>query len=194
MPFRCSAFALAVPAAMVAVLATGCSSTQGGGDADVGVASQFLGRADAIAAARMQPVAGSPVEGKVSFSQFGSVTVVRARFFGLQGSREYGLHVHEKGDCSGDDGAAAGGHFDPGGAPHGRPGRGAHHAGDLLNLRTDGEGNALYVFETSALSVAGGRTSVLNRSVILTRGPDDYRTQPDGNSGPPLACGIVHPN
>lgn len=194
MPFRCSAFALAVPAAMVAVLATGCSSTQGGGDADVGVASQFLGRADAIAAARMQPVAGSPVEGKVSFSQFGSVTVVRARFFGLQGSREYGLHVHEKGDCSGDDGAAAGGHFDPGGAPHGRPGRGAHHAGDLLNLRTDGEGNALYVFETSALSVTGGRTSVLNRSVILTRGPDDYRTQPDGNSGPPLACGIVHPN
>jgi Cu-Zn family superoxide dismutase len=194
MPFRCSAFALAVPAAMVAVLATGCSSTQGGGDADVGVASQFLGRADAIAAARMQPVAGSPVEGKVSFSQFGSVTVVRARFFGLQGSREYGLHVHEKGDCSGDDGAAAGGHFDPGGAPHGRPGRGAHHAGDLLNLRTDGEGNAFYVFETSALSVTGGRTSVLNRSVILTRGPDDYRTQPDGNSGPPLACGIVHPN
>jgi Cu-Zn family superoxide dismutase len=194
MPFRCSAFALAVPAAMVAVLATGCSSTQGGGDADVGVASQFLGRADAIAAARMQPVAGSPVEGKVSFSQFGSVTVVRARFFGLQGSREYGLHVHEKGDCSGDDGAAAGGHFDPGGAPHGRPGRGAHHAGDLLNLRTDGEGNAFYVFETSALSVTGGRTSVLNRSVILTRGPDDYRTQPDGDSGPPLACGIVHPN
>jgi Cu-Zn family superoxide dismutase len=194
MPFRCSAFALAVPAAMVAVLATGCSSTQGGGDADVGVASQFLGRADAIAAARMQPVAGSPVEGKVSFSQFGSVTVVRARFFGLQGSREYGLHVHEKGDCSGDDGAAAGGHFDPGGAPHGRPGRGAHHAGDLLNLRTDGEGNAFYVFETSALSITGGRTSVLNRSVILTRGPDDYRTQPDGNSGPPLACGIVHPN
>jgi Cu-Zn family superoxide dismutase len=194
MPFRCSAFALAVPAAMVAVLATGCSSTQGGGDADVGVASQFLGRADAIAAARMQPVAGSPVEGKVSFSQFGSVTVVRARFFGLQGSREYGLHVHEKGDCSGDDGAAAGGHFDPGGAPHGRPGRGAHHAGDLLNLRTDGEGNAFYVFETSALSITGGRTSVLNRSVILTRGPDDYRTQPYGNSGPPLACGIVHPN
>jgi Cu-Zn family superoxide dismutase len=194
MPFRCSAFALAVPAAMVAVLATGCSSTQGGGDADVGVASQFLGRADATAAARMQPVAGSPVEGKVSFSQFGSVTVVRARFFGLQGSREYGLHVHEKGDCSGDDGAAAGGHFDPGGPPHGRPGRGAHHAGDLLNLRTDGEGNAFYVFETSALSITGGRTSVLNRSVILTRGPDDYRTQPDGNSGPPLACGIVHPN
>jgi Cu-Zn family superoxide dismutase len=194
MPFRCSAFALAVPAAMVAVLATGCSSTQGGGDADVGVESQVLGRADAIAAARMQPVAGSPVEGKVSFSQFGSVTVVRARFFGLQGSREYGLHVHEKGDCSGDDGAAAGGHFDPGGAPHGRPGRGAHHAGDLLNLRTDGEGNAFYVFETSALSITGGRTSVLNRSVILTRGPDDYRTQPDGNSGPPLACGIVHPN
>jgi len=142
----------------------------------------------------MQPVARSPVEGKVSFSQFGSVIVVRARFFGLEGSREYGLHVHQEGDCSGDDGAAAGGHFDPGGAPHGRPGRGAHHAGDLLNLRTDGEGNAFYVFETSALSVTAGPTSVLNRSVILTRGPDDYRTQPDGNSGAPLACGIIHRN
>lgn len=194
MSFHCRAFALAVSAAMIAVLTTGCSSTQGGRDANVGVATQFLGRPDAVATARLQPVAGSPVEGKVSFSQFGSVIVVRARFFGLEGNREYGLHVHEKGDCSGDDGAAAGGHFDPGGAPHGRPGRGAHHAGDLLNLRTDGEGNAFYVFETSALSVTVGPTRVLNRSVILTRGPDDYRTQPDGNSGPPLACGIIHPN
>ena len=194
MPFHRRTSAPAVSAALIALLATGCSSTKGSGDTSVSVASQFLGRADAIATARMQPVAGSLVEGKVSFSQFGAVTVVRAGFFGLEGSREYGLHVHQEGDCSGDDGAAAGGHFDPGGAPHGRPGRGAHHAGDLPNLSTDGEGNAFYVFETSALSITVGPTSVLNRSVILTRGPDDYRTQPDGNSGPPLACGIVHKN
>ncbi len=183
---------IAFVAIMAAALINGCSSTRGdGGGFDI--ASRVLGTADATAVARVGGVPGSPVEGKVTFAQFGAAVVVRADFIGLAPHREYGLHVHEKGDCRGGDGSA-GGHFNPGGAAHGRPGRGAHHAGDLPNLRTDGEGNVIYVYETGALSLTEGARNVIGRGVIVSGGPDDYLTQPDGASGPPLACGIIRRN
>jgi Cu-Zn family superoxide dismutase len=186
-PGRLAAVVLAA-----ALAAAGCSSTPLPGDSShVGVLSQTFGKPDAVAVAQMQPVAGSRVDGRVTFAQFGAVVVVRARFFGLEPNSEHGLHVRERGDCRGTDGAAAGGHFDPGGAVHGRPGRGAHHAGDLPNVNARGEGEVFYVYETAALTVDPGAASVVGRSVILTRDRDDYRTQPDGASGPPLACGIV---
>jgi Cu-Zn family superoxide dismutase len=185
---------LACATGVAALFATGCSSTpdQGGNDRDV--LTGILATPDAVAVARMEPVGGSRVEGRVNFFQYGKVVVVRVNFIGLEANREYGLHVHEKGDCRGADGAAAGGHFDPGGAPHGRPGRGPHHAGDLPNVQTLGEGAVFYAYETSLLSISAGPAGVVGRSVILTRDADDHRTQPDGRSGPPLACGLVRLN
>lgn len=177
--------------ALVVVLAAGCASAPRDDAEDIDLTTRMLGRPDASATAPLRPVPGSGVEGKVSFLQFGQVVVVRANFIGLAPNREYGLHLHEKGDCRAADGSSAGGHFNPGGAAHGRPGRGAHHAGDLPNLRTDGEGNVSYVYDTRALSIGSGATNLLGRSIIVSRDPDDYRTQPDGRSGPPLACGFV---
>jgi len=191
MPVRCSVLALAFATATVAVLASGCASTQGGNDGNVSVVNQVAGRPDATAVAQIEGTPGNFLGGKVSFAQFGSVVVVRASFQGLPSNTTFGLHVHERANCSSTDGSAAGGHFNPGGAPHGRPGSGAHHAGDLPNVQSLGEGAVFYAFETRALSVSDGPTSVIGRSVILSRLPDDYQTQPDGKSGPPLACGII---
>ena len=184
-----AAFTLAV--AVFVVLANGCSSTRGGGDQSVSVLTEITGRPDAVAVAQLAGTPGNFVGGRVSFAQFGSAVVVRAGFEGLPSNSTFGLHVHEKGNCSSADGSAAGGHFNPGGAPHGRPGSGAQHAGDLPNVQSLGEGAVFYVFETRALSVLDGPSGVVGRSVILSRQPDDYQTQPDGKSGPPLACGII---
>lgn len=180
-------------AAAAAALAVGCSTTPPQ-DADrVGLITETFGAPDATATALVAGVPGTNAEGKVRFAQYGAVVVVRGSFFGLPPNGEFGFHVHEKADCRSDDGSAAGAHLNPGAAPHGRPGRGEHHAGDLPNLRADGEGYAVYVFDTKDLTVNAGPASVIGRSLVVSRHRDDYRTQPDGNSGPPLACGIIRP-
>lgn len=179
---------------LVAALAAGCTSAPREVPEELDITTRMLGKPDASAVALLRPVPGSGVEGRVSFLQFGPSVVVRANFVGLQPNREYGLHVHDKGDCRAPDGSSAGGHFNPGGGAHGRPGSGTHHAGDLPNLRTDGEGNVTYLFETRALSIGSGAANLIGRSVIVSRDRDDYRTQPDGNAGPPLACGFIRPD
>jgi Cu-Zn family superoxide dismutase len=110
---------------------------------------------------------------------------------GLRPNGEHGFHVHEKGDCSSGDGMSAGGHFNPKGAPHGAPGGGAHHAGDMPMLKADAAGAAKLAWEADELTVTEGPASVVGRGVIVHRDPDDFKTQPTGNSGPRLACGVV---
>lgn len=176
-----------------ALLLAGCSATPLDQTDDIDLATRMLGQPDAAAVALLQPVGGSLIEGKVTFMQFGQTVIVRANFIGLDPNRMYGLHVHERGDCRAAASGSTGGHFNPAGAAHGRPGTGAHHAGDLPNLQTDGEGGLVYLYRTRALSVGSGATGVVGRSVVLSRDPDDYRTQPDGNAGPPLACGFIRP-
>ena len=109
----------------------------------------------------------------------------------LRGGGEFGFHVHEKGDCSSADFMSAGGHFNPGGKPHAHYGKPERHAGDLQNLRADSEGNATYVFETNLLTVAPGPNSVVGRAIVIHANPDDYTSQPAGNSGPRIACGVI---
>ena len=143
------------------------------------------------ATAALSPTAGNNVAGTVEFAERGGRTVVTATVTGLRPNSEHGIHVHERGDCSSPDGESAGGHFNPSNAPHGHFGRLDRHAGDLPNLRADAQGSATLRWESSELSVRAGPGSVINRSVIVHRDPDDYSSQPAGNSGPRLACGVV---
>jgi Cu-Zn family superoxide dismutase len=174
-----------------AALAGGCSSVEQWNDNRVTVLEQTLGKPVAVAGAEMAVPPGSSHGGRVSFSQYGMFVLVRADLRGLEPNRDYGLHLHEHGDCLGATAAGVGGHFNPDGRPHGRPGQDPSHAGDLPNVRSDGEGNVMYLFQTAAFTVTPGPRSVIGRSVVLNRNPDDYRTQPDGNSGPPIACGFI---
>jgi Cu-Zn family superoxide dismutase len=143
------------------------------------------------AVARLEVPKDSTVWGSVSFVETGAGVLVRADVRGLPAGREFGFHVHEKGDCSAPDFMSAGGHFNPGAKPHAHHGKPERHAGDLRNLRADMEGNATYAFETKLLAVRPGPNSVVGRAVVIHRDPDDYASQPAGNSGPRIACGLI---
>lgn len=144
------------------------------------------------ASAKLEATRGNAVSGTVSFAPAGNKVRVEAEVRGLKPNSEHGFHVHEKGDCSSGDGMSAGGHFNPGGVPHAHYGQKARHAGDLPNLKADANGVAVYVFETELLSVTpGAPNSVVGRAVVVHANPDDYASQPAGNSGPRQACGVV---
>lgn len=142
-------------------------------------------------AAELKPTAGNKTAGTVHFTQSGNKVRVAAEVTGLKPNAEHGFHVHEKGDCSAPDAMSAGGHFNPGGHPHAHHDKPQRHAGDMPNLKADANGNAKLSFETDSLSTAQGPTSVVGRAVVVHRDPDDFATQPTGNSGPRLACGVV---
>jgi superoxide dismutase, Cu-Zn family len=142
------------------------------------------------ATAKLEARSGSTVAGEVMFSTAGDGLLVRARLSGLQPNAEHGFHVHDKGDCSAPDASSAGGHFNPGGTAHGHHASGSRHAGDLPNIKADGEGRAIYEARVTGLAL-GGAYGVVGRSVVVHRDPDDYKSQPAGNSGPRVACGVI---
>jgi Cu-Zn family superoxide dismutase len=185
-PLRMACAALAA-----AALAAGCSSMQAANDNRISVVEQALGKPEAVANVALVAPPGSRYGGRARIAQHGALVLVRIDMTGLEPNRQYGVHIHEHGDCLGATAAGIGGHFNPDGKPHGRPGSEASHAGDLPNLRADGEGNVLYVHQTNAISITGGPRNVSGRSIVVSRDPDDYRKQPDGSSGPPLACGFI---
>lgn len=143
-----------------------------------------------VATATLSPTAGNTAAGTVRFAQHGARTQIEARLTGLAPNSEHGFHVHEKGEC-GADGTAAGGHLNPKGQPHAFYGKSDRHAGDMPNVRADADGVATLSWESELFTVADGPASVAGRSVVLHRDADDYASQPAGNSGPRLACGVV---
>ena len=147
-------------------------------------------RPDASAVVDLQATKGNAVSGSLRFEQFGNKVHVSGEVRGLKPDGEHGIHVHEKGDCSSGDGVSAGGHYNPHGTMHGRHGHGPHHVGDLPSLMGDANGVAKVDFDTTALSITGP-AGVLGKGVIVHRDADDYKTQPAGNSGPRVACGVI---
>ena len=143
------------------------------------------------ATAQLQPTTGNTASGTVSFVQKGDTVMVSGQIKGLKPNAEHGFHVHEKGDCSSGDGMSTGGHFNPDGKPHGNHSAVAHHAGDIPSLKADAAGVATFSFESKTFSVGAGVTDVIGRGLIVHRDPDDYTTQPTGNSGPRLACAVI---
>lgn len=140
------------------------------------------------------PTAGNSTAGTVRFVQAGDRVRAMGEIRGLAPGSEHGFHVHEKGDCSSPDATSAGGHFNPDARPHGRAGAGPHHAGDLPSLRADPTGVARFSWESDAIHLGGATgKDIVGRALIVHRDPDDYTTQPTGNSGPRLACGVVVP-
>jgi Cu-Zn family superoxide dismutase len=157
----------------------------------LGVAGCATSKPSAVAVAQLEPTRGNSANGSVRFEQIGERVRVTGTVRGLPPGAQLGFHVHEKGDCSSGDGMSAGGHFNPAGTPHGRHGAGPHHAGDLPSLSVDSAGQAQVSFVTTALTVGRGATSVLDRGLIVHASPDDYTTQPTGNAGARLACGVI---
>jgi len=144
------------------------------------------------AVAHLQPTAGNKVSGKVEFKKVTGGIRITAAVSGFAPGSEHGFHIHEVGDCSAADATSAGGHFTSQGAMHSGPEskRGKRHEGDLGNLVADGDGNAKYERVDKVIALLG-RQSILGRSVIVHADVDDLATQPTGNAGPRMACGVI---
>jgi Cu-Zn family superoxide dismutase len=143
------------------------------------------------ATAALRATTGNTATGTVRFVQSGNVVLVSGEVRGLKPGAEHGFHVHEKGDCSSGDGMSAGGHFNPDGKAHGQHGHGTHHVGDLPSLKADAYGAVTFNFTASTMTVGSGASDVVGKGLIVHRDPDDYKTQPTGNSGPRLACAVI---
>ncbi len=174
---------LALGATLATLFTAGCAMHGGGMDHG----GMMKGP---MAMATMAPTAGNTVQGTVMFHETGGHVMVHAKLSGLAPGSEHGFHVHDKGDCSAPDGMSTGGHFNPDGKPHGAQG-GDHHAGDMPSLVADAGGNVDAHFMLMGPTVAAGPASVIGRGVIVHAKADDYTTQPTGNSGGRIACGVI---
>lgn len=139
--------------------------------------------------AEVNPTEGNTVKGKVTFTQQGDKLYIVADFEGLKPG-EHGFHIHEHGDCSAHDGSSAGGHFNPTNKKHGGPEDEERHAGDLGNVVADEDGKAHYELLDSVLQL-NGKDTIVGRSVVIHADPDDLVTQPTGNSGGRIGCGVI---
>lgn len=141
------------------------------------------------ASAFLHPTKGNNVQGTVSFTAVAEGVKVVADVNNLTPGK-HGFHIHEYGDCSSPDGSSAGGHFNPGASKHGSPHSLERHAGDLGNIVADEKGHAHYEVIDKVIKLNGPDT-IVGRSVIIHAQADDYTTQPTGNAGGRLACGVI---
>lgn len=143
------------------------------------------------AVAVLAPTEGNDVRGRVTFSEAAGGVRIAAEVSGLSEGM-HGFHIHETGDCSAPDASSAGGHFNPNDDPHGAPDAPAEqrHAGDLGNLEAGADGAARYERVDTNVEMSG-TASIIGKAVIVHAGQDDFTTQPTGDAGGRLACGVI---
>lgn len=146
---------------------------------------------DPTASATLEPRSGSNVRGTVTFTQIGDVVRVTGQITGHSKGPK-GIHIHDKGDCSAPDATSAGGHFNPGKSKHGGPYSPEKHAGDLGNISFNDAGVAKVNFTVGDISVNSSRSDgIIGRAVVVHAAADDLKTDPTGNSGGRVACGVI---
>ncbi|MGH8176359.1 MAG: superoxide dismutase family protein [Steroidobacter sp.] len=144
------------------------------------------------ATVQLAPTQGNTANGSLALARAPEGVRITGAMQGLKPDAQFGFHIHEKGDCSAPDASSAGGHFNPRKQPHGDPAAAAHHAGDMVNIRSDSTGVA--EVDTTAKDVnlhTGQPGDVLGKAIVVHESPDDYATQPSGNSGARIACGVI---
>jgi Cu-Zn family superoxide dismutase len=182
------ALTLSLLAAALGLGIAGCASKGTPASGDTKTTDSSAGRTKS-AVATLSPAASGAVLGIVTFVTSGNAVDVHVVATGLAPGSVHGFHVHETGNCASPDFTSAGGHFNPTRQPHG-PQTGAHHAGDMPSLLADPAGRIDTFFTLSDVAL-GGADGYVGRAVILHAGPDDYTTQPTGNSGGRIACGVI---
>jgi Cu-Zn family superoxide dismutase len=147
--------------------------------------------AEAAATAKIEAKSGSTVGGDAVFSAAAGKVTMRIKVTGLPAGT-HAVHLHEKGDCSDPEAKAAGAHWNPSNEAHGRWGHGAFHHGDIGNLEANAKGEATLTFSTDLWTIGGPASSdIIGRSVIVHEKADDFQTQPTGNAGGRVGCGVI---
>jgi Cu-Zn family superoxide dismutase len=163
---------------LVALLLAGCAGTGSG--------------SDTAAVAELKNTSGQTV-GTARFTQAGNVVRILVETSGLPPG-PHGVHVHAVGKCDPPDFTSAGPHFNPAGKQHGALNPQGPHGGDLPNLTVGPDGNGRMETTTEQLSLGSGSTSVWDAdgsALVVHANPDDFKTDPTGNSGARIACGVL---
>ena len=163
------------------LMASGC------GNPDNAMTEKTSGITEAITV--VHSVGESGVNGTIHFSKQANGIKIVADINGLTPGK-HGFHIHQFGDCSAADATSTGGHFNPEGKQHGAPTDMDRHVGDLGNLVADDMGHAHYERIDGSISFDGSH-SIIGRAVIIHQGEDDFTTQPTGNAGARVACGVI---
>lgn len=178
-----------------ALVLSGCASGQGpaqepGTNAESPVEH---GQSDSKAATvELSPTEGNQASGQLQLEVEGSDVRLSGTVEGLTPGAKHGFHIHAVGDCSALDASSAGPHFSPGEEPHGRPGHGEHHLGDMTNLQADDAGRATVDQTVTGAKLGDGSPhDLVGKAVVVHAAEDDYETQPAGDSGARIACGVI---
>lgn len=146
-----------------------------------------------MAKASMEAKSGSNVTGEAMFTEEDNGKVRFELTVTNLTPGEHAVHLHEKGDCSAADGSSAGGHWNPTMKPHGKRGPGNDfHKGDIGNMTVGNDGKGTLRLTIDGWSIGGpDSTNVLGKSVIIHEKADDFTSQPSGNAGSRVSCGLI---
>ena len=142
---------------------------------------------------QLEPKSGSNVSGNAVFRQRSKTVSMIAVFSGLEPGT-HAIHLHEKSDCSSDDGKSTGGHWNPTAQPHGEWGDEAgYHKGDIGNFTANesGTGTITFVSDEWCIGCGDDTKDILGKAVIVHQGTDDFTSQPSGAAGSRISCGGI---
>lgn len=183
---------LLTPAIVLALSACAAAPIASSPTAPPSSATSSPTSAASVATTNLAGASGSLVSGKLTLLPIRDGVRVTGDIGGLAPGSSHGFHVHEKGDCSAADASSAGGHFNPTGSAHGKAGTHVHHAGDIDNIIADAGGVSHVDTHVAGVTLGGGGANdIVGRAIVVHAAPDDYQTQPSGNSGARIACGVI---
>ena len=145
----------------------------------------------AQAHARIVSLSDSGVTGMAVFTQNGDQITLTIE---IQNASPgiHAVHIHETGDCSSPDGKSAGGHWNPTGVAHGKWGEGEFHLGDIGNITVGEDGTGSIELTTDLWEIGtGSDVDVVGKGIIVHAGADDFTSQPSGNAGARIGCGVI---
>lgn len=143
------------------------------------------------AIAIINPTSGSTVTGMAVFTLTGETVMLSIE---IQNTSPgvHGVHIHENGDCSSPDGKSAGGHWNPTEVAHGKWGEGEFHLGDIGNITVGDDGTGTIELSTELWEIGTGSIrDVVGKGIIVHADADDFVSQPSGNAGARIGCGVI---
>lgn len=142
---------------------------------------------------QIESKSGSKLSGEAVFTEENGEVTMTATFSGLS-EGVHAIHLHEKADCSAEDGSSAGGHWNPTMEDHGKWGDDAgYHRGDIGNFDVDADGNGSITFTTDEWCIGcdDAKHNIIGKAVIVHDGVDDFTSQPSGAAGNRIGCGVI---
>ena len=143
------------------------------------------------AVATINPTSGNEVTGTAVFTQSGDTVMLSIEIQNASPG-EHGVHIHENGDCSAPDATSAGGHWNPTNVAHGKWGEGEFHLGDIGNIEVAEDGTGSIELTTDLWEIGTGSIfDVVGKGIIVHADADDFTSQPSGNAGARIGCGVI---